>query len=502
MFTPEQMGEFPEYFVKLFEEYDAFVIEDFSRRVAKAGTITSTAEWQAMRAQEIGLSMDTLTEKSAVLLGITQDELKDMFDDAGASYISSEENRLGVGTGLSFGRIIAGKTLQRYISAAYKQTNESFKNITGTTATGLVIGGKYHTMKSAYTMALDLAQMQVSSGVLDYETAVRHAIRSIAKLGVSTLADDSVRYDSGAHLSVRAAARMCVLTGVNQMARWMNDAIADDLQLDLVEVTAHAGARPSHAVWQGGIYSRSGKSKKYPNLYDVTGLGTGAGLCGWNCRHNYYGYYEGSPRVYTSEYMAQLRKVDAQTFTYDGKEYNTYEASQRQRQLERQIIATKRELIGYDAIEDKEAYQIAAVRLRKQREKYKDFSNTAGLRLKWERSQQDGYDRRLSGKTTWANRQVNTLKSKLIKAKKTSTGVNITDIAPHLAYRAKERGISSSSIVQALTAPLDTGKIRTDGSQQFIGESATVVINVNTGKVITVWATSTKKAEQLKRKKG
>lgn len=72
-------------------------------------------------------------------------------------------------------------------------------------------------------------------------------------------------------------------------------------------MTAHSGARPEHAEWQGKIYSRSGKSKKYPSLVEATGYGTGPGLGGWNCRHSMFPYYEGMGRVYTDEELEELK---------------------------------------------------------------------------------------------------------------------------------------------------------------------------------------------------
>lgn len=78
---------------------------------------------------------------------------------------------------------------------------------------------------------------------------------------------------------------------------------------DLVEVTAHAGARPEHAEWQGKVYSRSGKSKKYPDLVEVTGYGTGPGLGGWNCRHSMFPFYENiSTRTYNNEELEELKE--------------------------------------------------------------------------------------------------------------------------------------------------------------------------------------------------
>lgn len=417
MLSPEYLATFPDYIVELFEQYDAFVVEDFARRVAKAGKVTDTAEWQAIRASEMGLSMDELTSRSAELLEITQAELQAMYQEAFDSYIESDAKRFS-GTGLNYERIANNPVLRDYMTAAQEQTQRSLQNIfghpgaiksmTGTTAVMLKVGNQYMPISKAYTMALDLAQMQVSTGVLDYNTAIRNAIRSVAKQGVSTVIGDAVGYDSGYRLSVRAAARMCVLTGVNQMAGNMNKMVCDELELDLVEITAHMGARPSHQVWQGQIFSRSGKSDKYEDLVSATGYGTVSGLMGANCRHNYYGYFEGSPRAYTDRQLYEMTDEGGPNIQYEGKEYTYYEATQKQRQLERQIISTKRELIGYNAAGDKEAFQEASIKLRGQKNRYMDFSKKANLLPQTERIQQDGYDRSLSGKATWAVRKAST----------------------------------------------------------------------------------------------
>ena len=414
MLTPEYLATFPDYIVQLFEQYDAFVVEDFARRVAKAAGVTDTAEWQAIRSNEMGLSMDELTKRSAELLNITQDELKTMYKQAYDTYIESDEKRF-TGSGLNYQRIVNNPVLKDYMTAAQEQTQRALQNIfghtgaiksmTGTTAVMLKYGNQYLPISKAYTMALDLAQMQVSTGVLDYNTAIRNAVKAISKQGVSTVIGDAVGYDSGYRISVRAAARMCVLTGVNQMAGNMNKLVCDDLGLDLVETTAHMGARPSHQVWQGQIFSLSGRSKKYPSLVDGTGYGTVSGLMGANCRHNYYGYYEGSPRAYTEQQLYEMSDAGAPHVTYDGREYTYYEATQKQRQMERAIITTKREMIGYDAAGDKEAFEAAAIKLRGQRKKYLDFSRRAQIMSQSDRIQQDGYDRHLSGKATWAVRK-------------------------------------------------------------------------------------------------
>lgn len=179
---------------------------------------------------------------------------------------------------------------------------------------------------------------------------------------------------------------------------------ADELGSDLVEVTAHAGARPSHAVWQGQIYSRSGKSRSYPDFVQATGYGTGAGLGGWNCRHSFYPYFEGTSRTYSKEL---LDSYQAQNYTYNGRKMTEYEASQMQRGIERQIRRWKREnaamqAAGLDSTE-------SAVKLRTWQEKQKDFLRQTGLKRQTAREQVNGWSRKnaaqASGQATASHKQ-------------------------------------------------------------------------------------------------
>lgn len=396
MLTPDELAELPRYIEDLFADYDDFVMRDFSRRIASAGKVTDTAAWQAQRASEWGTSRKALDEEAKRVLRLAKEGANNILTDAYTMSNNADYARYK-SAGLFVDRVISNDALMRYLEAAIKQTNGLLQNISGTT--GFVYrNGICQSLTDAYIRALDLTQLQVSSGVLDYNTAIRNAVKTAADSGVQC-----IDYDSGYHLNVASAARMCTLTGVNQMAARMNDQICDDLGLDLVEVTAHAGARPSHQTWQGGIYSRSGKSDKYEDLYAATGLGTVTGLCGANCRHNYYGYLEGSPRTWPPE---KLAKIDPEPVVIDGKRYTYYELTQKQRQLERQIRKTKRELLGYNEVPElRSDFVAASIKLNRQRRRYEDFSLKAGLPLQPERSQEYKYGPSISAKAVWANRK-------------------------------------------------------------------------------------------------
>lgn len=162
--------------------------------------------------------------------------------------------------------------------------------------------------------------------------AIGAAVSRLAKLGITT-----IDYKSGVSTSVDAALRRHLVTQANQ-AR--NDVLwrrMDEWECDLVYTTAHYGARPTHAVWQGKVFSRSGRSAKYPPLVEATGYGTAAGLCGVNCRHRMVPYVEGASKLPDTDYSEQERLTGM-----TGGEY--YAATQAQRRMEAAIRATKREV--------------------------------------------------------------------------------------------------------------------------------------------------------------
>ena len=131
--------------------------------------------------------------------------------------------------------------------------------------------------------------------------------------------------------------------------------------------------------------------------------GTGAGLKGWNCRHDFYPFIPGiSERAYTDE---ELKNIDPPPFEYEGKTYDAYEASQMQRRMETEMRKTKRELIGFENAGLDDDYTAAAIKLRRQKEYYKDFSGKAGLPLQNERTQVLGFGRKEAQKAVWAEKK-------------------------------------------------------------------------------------------------
>lgn len=187
-------------------------------------------------------------------------------------------------------------------------------------------------VQRAYLEVVAQAVAQVNSGMAGYEKATRDAVLKLARRGVSV-----VEYKSGAWAQADVAMRRHIRTQVVQAGSRNTLDLMEETGHDLVQTSSHGGARPSHAKWQGRVFSLSGKSKKYPP-FSRTGYGSVDGLCGANCKHDFGIYVEGQPLRYE-------RDPDGG----DEKREERYQAEQKQREIERGIRATKREAAAMKA---------------------------------------------------------------------------------------------------------------------------------------------------------
>ena len=185
-----------------------------------------------------------------------------------------------------------------------------------TDLTNLVRTSAVQSVRSEFTGALDKALLGMTSGVVPSDKAIREAVRTIAskQSTVSYLMPDGTRIEQNIYSAVRRA----VITGSNQTTARMQDARMEEVGAKHVEVTAHAGARASHAGWQGKVYLRS-------DLVAATGYGSGEGLAGWNCRHSFSPFF---PEIMEPTDHSYLEGRDAE---------HDYELSQQQRLAERNI---------------------------------------------------------------------------------------------------------------------------------------------------------------------
>lgn len=380
-----------EELVPLYSELETDILCDVARRIVKAGRLTETAEWQLKKAKEIGFLHRDSVRRVASLTDKSQSEVKRIFNTVCTKAISADD-AIYSAAGLKLAPISSSLTYRQVMLAGAAKTNGLFSNFTMTTA---------NSAGQIYSRILDRAYMQVTSGAFTFDQALRMAVSDLARNSIEKLT-----YESGSVSSAESAARRSLMTGLNQTTAQLQLMRADEADCDLVEVTAHLGARPSHAVWQGMVYSRSGSSGRYRNFYEATGYGTGEGLCGWNCYHSFFPFFEGLSMRTFSKKMSGGGKTNEQV----------YEESQRQRTLERAIRASKRTVAVLDeamkAASDpqlieslRQEFNQASITLNNRRRRLEAFLLETDRRESPIRIYVPGFSQSTSSKAVWAARK-------------------------------------------------------------------------------------------------
>lgn len=387
MLAPDYLDHAPDRLVLLWQQVEDDILRDVARRISKMDTITPTANWQLWRYEQTEALRQSVVKKLARYTGKSEAEIRRLMQEA-ATRAMEAEDEIYYHYGKEPTPFAENETLQALLNAGYQQTAGTFHNLTATTA---------NTVSGQFEAALDRAHLKVSSGAFDYKSAVKSAVDSLA----DTM--KYVTYPTGHTDTLEVAARRAVLTGVNQTGAKLQVARADEMGVAFFETTAHGGARPSHAEWQGRQFHRGGAvdymGKHYPDFEAATGYGTGAGLCGWNCRHTFFAIFPelGAPPAWTQE---SLEALNARDIEYNGGRYTRYEISQMQRARERAVRKYKRRYLAEDAAgADTTA---SAVKLRQARQELAEFITATGSRADSARISVAGFGRSEAGKATWA----------------------------------------------------------------------------------------------------
>lgn len=368
---PSYMERLPMQVVNNFTSLEQRVMDDIVRRIVKTGDITSTADYQILRLKEMGWSSEDIEKSIKKALGASYPDMyelydiaiekeytrcKELYEQINADYVPYEDN----------------KQLQQIIKAIESQANSDLTNITQSLGFCLDYGtGKpvFTPLSEVFDKYLDQACMDIVTGTFDYNSVLRRTVTELTNSGLRT-----IDYASGRTNRVNVAARRAVMTGLSNITNQISHYNADKLGTDYYEVAWHGGARPSHAEWQGKVYTKQ-------QLTTVCGLGTATGLCGINCYHEYYPFIKGiSQRQWTDEWLEKENAKESKPRTYKGKEYTTYEATQQQRKLETAMRAQREKVrLLQSGKADPDTILDARCKYRGQLYEYTVFSNKMGL---------------------------------------------------------------------------------------------------------------------------
>ena len=309
----------------IYENLELEIIEEIATRIANFGYANTVVTNNIQIAQEMGFLYQDIIRLVAEYNNTSYEKVQKIFEEAGVETIKKDD-LIYKEAGLNPVPIKQSRPIMQMMSATIEKTTGNLQNLCMTTA---------NTAQTQFYNAINLSYMEVSTGAKSYTQSFIDALKTIAQQGAI------IEYPSGAKRSIESAVRMNIITGVNQTCGQLQELRANEVGWDLMEITAHSGARPSHAKWQGKIVSLSEK-KGYLSKDDI-GYGEATGFKGINCKHDWHPYYKDSTRSYTQK---ELEKWKNEKVTYNGKEYTKYDATQEQRKIERAIRQDKKELVA------------------------------------------------------------------------------------------------------------------------------------------------------------
>lgn len=357
----------------IYESLELQIIEEIATRVANVGYANTVVLNDIQIGQEMGALYQDILKLVAEYNNTSYKKVAKIFEQAGAKTLRFDD-KIYTEAGLNPLPINQSPGMVQMLNATIEKTSGNLQNLVMTTATNSQV---------AFYNAMNMTYMEVSTGTKSYSQAIIDSISKIASVG------GVITYPSGRNMSIESATRMNIITGVNQTCGKLQELRANELGWDLMELTAHSGARPSHASWQGKIVSLSGQ-KGYLSKKDV-GYGTATGFKGVNCRHDWYPYYKGSSRTYSEE---QLRKWQNEKVTYNRQKISKYDATQIQRKMERQIRQDKKDIAGLQGIltssnKDDKLIENTKVQLINKQNKLKQHNETLNDFVEQTNSQKD-----------------------------------------------------------------------------------------------------------------
>lgn len=375
-FTPELLDALPEELAELYRALEDTLLDEICSRLKLANQFNEVTVQDIRALRSHGIDLKEIKKAIRETSGISKTKLNNLLGDVVARNQQYYTNMIDLA------HITQPETLvdAAEVATIRTQTLDTFRNLTASMGFLVDAGRTMLLPAKAYQWALDSAALQVQSGAINYNQAIKTAVKELADSGLKV-----VNYESGHRDHVDAAVRRAVMTGVSQICAKYTEQSAEYLDTPYFEVSAHIGARDkpgpspwsSHKDWQGRVYSvRTGDI--YPSIYDVCGLGAVDGLEGANCRHRRFPWVEGvSERTYTDKQLEYID--DGHECTFDGKDYTAYEATQMQRRIERTVRKLKREKAAYKAAGLHDDETAVNIRLRRLNAKYKSFSAEAGL---------------------------------------------------------------------------------------------------------------------------
>ena len=371
MLSDNQLNALTQPIIAIYNQIEMALLEEVAKRFDVYDKIGGSLEWQLKKLDELGA---LTTESVKVIASYSKKgerEIAQMLKDASLGNIDMDLLETAFTNGFIFvdpQKMMLTEALRATIELSNKSLGKTYK---------LIQTKALESTRQAYMDVINRAYIETASGIYDYNTSIRGALRDMADQGIT-----GATYRRGnryVKYSIEGTVRRDTITAVNQLANKGAEKITKEIGAQYVEVSAHIGARVSdtnpianHAGWQGKVYRLEGEDE-YPNLKESTGYPDDIqGLGGVNCRHRMFPFFPGIS-------VPNPHQVD------EKENRKVYEATQKQRAMERNIRAIKKRLIVAKASGDADIAKAYRKKLSQKQAEIEKFCKDNGLRRQTER---------------------------------------------------------------------------------------------------------------------
>lgn len=359
MLSDNELTALTQPIIAIYNQIEMELLEKVAKRFDVYDKVGGSLEWQLRKLDELGALTNEAVKVISSMSKRGEKEIAQMLNDASLGNIDMNLLETAFINGFIFvdpKKLMQSEALRATVELSYKELGKTYK---------LIQTKAIESTKQAYMDIINRAYIETASGIYDYNTSIRGALRDMADQGIS-----GATYRRGNKIvkySIEGTVRRDTITAVHQLANKGAEQATKEIGAEYVEVSAHIGARVAkdpignHAGWQGKVYRLNGSEPKYPNLTERTGYPVDIrGLGGVNCRHRMFPFFPGIS-------VPNKHQID------EKENERVYKATQIQRGMERKIRALKKRLTVAKASGDVEqamAYRKALTEQQKQIEKF------------------------------------------------------------------------------------------------------------------------------------
>ena len=363
-----------EALLKVFEARTQAVTEEYLTRMGEhlkaIGQLSATDVHRLIELKRMNANIEAIKLEIARIAEVMIEDVETVFREVAASderfarAIFEEDHTPTVKYSPIAG---ISSPVERVLKAQLRITQQAMANLSQTTIDSAL-----------YREVIDKAVQVVQTGLTDYNSAIRSAMKQAAGDGLKVV------YPSGYSRRLDTAVRQNVLDGVRALNQDVMDQVGKEYRADGIEISAHALCAKDHLPYQGRQYSKKDFKRIQNNLERPFGI--------WSCKHTMFPILLGiSPPAHSEEELAQYAMTSNAEITIDGITMSRYEWTQQQRRIETRVRAQKDIAVAAKAQGDMTARREAQKNINALQAQYEKISKEAGLIRKPERMSVAGF---------------------------------------------------------------------------------------------------------------